>query len=95
MPTKIVEGGKKTGAKNNALMIPKHLSPELEAIVGKGPMARSQVVKKVWEYIKKHNLQDKADKRDINPDTLLAKVIGHTKINMFKMTKKISEHIKK
>jgi chromatin remodeling complex protein RSC6 len=98
-----VEGGKpktvrkkRTGvAKNNALMKPMKISAELEAVVGKGPMARSQVIKKIWDYIKKHGLQDKVNKRNINPDALLGKVIGHSTITMFEMVKRISKHIHK
>ena len=53
---------------NSAFMKPMKLSAELEAIVGKGPMPRSEVVKGLWIYIKKNNLQDSKDKRNINAD---------------------------
>lgn len=76
-------------------MKPVQVSETLAAIVGKGPMARTEVTKKLWEYIKKHNLQDKTNKRNINPDEKLAKVLGSPQpIDMFKLTSKISKHLK-
>ena len=80
-------------AKNNAINTPVKVSPDLEDIVGKGPMARGQVTKMVWEYIKKHDLQAKDDKRMIEPDAKLGKVIGNEKISMFKMTAMVSKHL--
>ena len=77
----------------NALQKPMQLSPELEAIVGKGPMPRTEVTSKVWVYIKANNLQKETDKRTIVPDEKLGKVIGDEEINMMKMTGKISKHI--
>ena len=56
---------------NPALMKPMTLSSDLEAVVGKGPMPRSQVVKKIWEYIKKYDLQNPANKRNILADEKL------------------------
>lgn len=71
------------------------VSEALAEIVGHKLMPRTEVTKKLWEYIKKHNLQDKQNKRQINPDAKLAKVLGSTQpIDMFKMTSKISKHIK-
>ena len=78
----------------NALKQPKDLTPELEAIVGKGPMPRTEVTSKVWAYIKANNLQKADDKRTIQPDAKLGAVIGNEDINMMKMTGKISKHIK-
>ncbi len=75
-------------------MKPMNLSEDLEAVVGKGPMARSQVVKKLWEYIKKHNLQDPQNKRNINADDKLKVVFGgKATVNMFEMTKLVSKHL--
>lgn len=75
-------------------MKPLNVSDELAAIVGKGPMARSEVVKKLWVYIKKHNLQDPKNKRNINADDALQKVFGGKKVvNMFEMTKLVSAHL--
>ena len=78
----------------NALQAPKELTSELEAIVGKGPMPRTEVTSKVWAYIKANNLQKETDKRTIVPDAKLGAVIGNDEINMMKMTGKISKHIK-
>jgi chromatin remodeling complex protein RSC6 len=77
----------------NALQKPVNLSADLEAVVGKGPMTRAQVTSKVWEYIKAKGLQDSKDKRQINPDGLLGKVIGNSQISMFKMTAAVSKHL--
>ena len=80
-------------AKNNALQKPVNVSGDLEAVVGKGPMTRAQVTSKVWDYIKKNGLQDKTDKRMINPDGALGKVTGNAQISMFKMTAAGSKHL--
>jgi len=79
---------------NSAFMKPMTISSELAAVVGKGPMPRSEVVKALWVYIKKHNLQDPKNKRDINADENLKKVFdGKAKVNMFEMTKLVSKHL--
>jgi len=82
---------KKSG--NNALTQPVTLSGELEEVVGKGPMTRAEVTSKVWEYIKKEDLQAKDDRRMIEPDEKLGGVIGNEKISMFKMTAAVSKHL--
>lgn len=75
-------------------MKPMNLSPELEAVVGKGPLPRSEVVKKLWVYIKAKNLQDPSNKRNINADDNLKKIFdGKDMVNMFEMTKLVSKHI--
>jgi len=79
---------------NSAFMKPLQVSGELAEVVGKGPMPRSEVVKKLWVYIKKHNLQDPQNKRNINADANLQKVFGGKKtVNMFEMTKLVSKHL--
>ena len=79
---------------NSAFMKPMNLSEELEDVVGKGPMPRSEVVKALWVYIKKHDLQDPANKRNINADEKLKKVFGGKgTVNMFEMTKLVSGHL--
>lgn len=84
-----------TKQKNTKFMKPLTVSSDLAAVVGKGPMPRTQVIKKLWSYIKKNGLQDKKKKRFINPDEKLAKVFGSKKsIDMFEMTKKVSKHLK-
>ncbi len=77
----------------NALQKPVQLSGDLEAVIGKGPMTRAEVTSKVWEYIKANDLQDKKDKRQINPDAKLGAVIGKDQISMFKMTAAVSKHL--
>ncbi len=74
-------------------MKPVYPSAALAEIVGKGPMPRTEITKKLWVYIKKHKLQDKENKRMINPDAKLGKVLGNRSIDMFKMTSKVSKHI--
>jgi len=79
---------------NSAFMKPMNISDELAAVVGKGPFPRSEVVKKLWEYIKKNNLQDEKNKRNINADDNLKKVFdGKSMVNMFEMTKLVSKHL--
>jgi len=79
---------------NSAFMKPMTVSPELAEVVGNGPMPRSEVVKALWVYIKKHNLQDPQNKRDINADANLKKVFnGKATVNMFEMTKLVSKHL--
>lgn len=79
---------------NPALMKPLNLSDELEAVVGKGPLPRGQVVKKLWEYIKKHDLQNPKNKRNIIADDKLLPLFGGKKeVTMFEMTKLVSGHM--
>ncbi|MBU2540126.1 SWIB/MDM2 domain-containing protein [Patescibacteria group bacterium] len=82
------------GKANSAFMKPLKLTADLEAVVGKGPMSRPQVVKKLWMYIKKNNLQDSKNRRNINADENLKAVFGGKKVvNMFEMTKLVSKHL--
>lgn len=78
---------------NPALLKPYNLSAELEAVVGKGPMARGQVVKKIWEYIKKNDLQNPKNKRNILADDKLMPLFGKKEVTMFEMTKLVSGHM--
>ena len=74
----------------------KELTPsdELAKVVGSKPLPRTEVVKKLWVYIKKNNLQDKKNKRNINADTTLKAVFGgKSVVNMFEMTKLVSKHL--
>ena len=79
--------------KNSAFMKALSLSKDLEAVVGKGPLPRTEVVKKLWVYIKKHKLQDPKNLRNIKPDSKLAQVLGSKTISMFQMTKAVSKHL--
>jgi upstream activation factor subunit UAF30 len=79
---------------NSAFMKPLKISSELSLVVGKGPLPRSEVVKKLWIYIKKNKLQDQKNKRNINADENLKAVFGGKKVvNMFEMTKLVSKHL--
>ncbi len=79
---------------NSAFMKPMTVSADLAAVVGKGPMPRSEVVKALWVYIKKNDLQDPKNKRNINADENLKKVFGGKGVvNMFEMTKLVSKHL--
>jgi chromatin remodeling complex protein RSC6 len=81
--------------KPSAFMKPVQVSDALAKIVGKGPMPRTEVTKKLWDYIKKNKLQDTKNKRNINPNDELAVVFGSSQpIDMFKMVSKISKHLK-
>jgi upstream activation factor subunit UAF30 len=80
---------------NPALLKPMNLSSELEAVIGPGPLPRGTVVKKMWEYIKKHNLQNPANKRNILADDKLKPIFGgKSEVTMFEMTKLVSAHLK-
>jgi upstream activation factor subunit UAF30 len=80
---------------NAALSKPLTLSPELEAVVGAGPMPRTEVVKQLWVYIKKHDLQNPKNKRNILADEKLKVVFGgKDEVTMFEMTKLVSPHLK-
>ncbi len=80
---------------NAAFMKPMTPSAILAAVVGADPLPRTEVTKKVWEYIKKNALQDDANKRMINGDAKLVAVFGGKKqVSMFEMTKLISDHLK-
>ncbi len=79
---------------NSAFMKPLAVSDELSLVVGKGPMPRSEVVKKLWDYIKKNKLQDEKNKRNINADDKLKKVFGGKgTVSMFEMAKLVSKHL--
>lgn len=69
-------------------------TPALAAIVGDKPLPRTDVTKKVWEYIKKNKLQDAVEKRVINADAKLKEIFGKPKADMFEMTKLINSHLK-
>ena len=68
-------------------------SPELAAIVGSAPLPRSEVVSKMWDHIRKNNLQNPANKREILADDKLKKVFGVDKCTMFEMNKHLSRHL--
>jgi upstream activation factor subunit UAF30 len=86
----------KTKRKPNAsFMKPLTPSADLAVVVGAKPIPRTEVVKKIWAYIKKNNLQDKKNRRNINADANLKKVFsGKATVSMFEMTKYVSKHLK-
>ena len=81
-------------AKNSAFMKPLTPSAELAAVVGSKPLPRSEVVKKMWVYIKKNGLQDKVNRRNINSDEKLKAVFGKNQVTMFEMNKLLAKHLK-
>ena len=93
---KVVAKKAKTARKPNAaFMKPLTPSAALAAVVGSNPLPRTDVTKKVWDYIKKHKLQDSVNRRNINADDKLKAVFGGKKtVSMFEMTKLISGHLK-
>ena len=90
----VKKAGSAKKAANSAFMKPLKPDGALSAIVGDKPLPRTEVVKKLWAYIKKNNLQDAKNKRNINPDDKLQKIFGGKKaVNMFEMTKLINKHL--
>ncbi len=81
--------------KPNALQQPLQPSPELAAVVGSDKLARGEVVSKIWDYIKKNNLQNPENKREILADAKLKPVFdGKDKVSMFEMNKHLAKHLK-
>jgi chromatin remodeling complex protein RSC6 len=78
---------------NPALLKPMNLSADLQAVIGPGPYPRGEVVKKIWDYIKKNNLQNPANKRNIFADDKLMPIFGKKEVTMFEMTKLVSGHL--
>ena len=89
---------KKTAVKrkpNAAFMKPMTPSEALGAVIGAKAMPRTEVTKKIWDYIKKNKLQDSKNRRNINADEKLKEVFGGKKqVSMFEMTKLVSKHLK-
>ena len=79
---------------NPAFMKALTLSPELSAVVGDKPLPRTEIVSKLWVYIKANNLQDQANKRMINADKKLLAVFGKPQVSMFEMAGLIGKHVK-
>ena len=107
MPTKTTDGKagakkaaakpaakKAAGSKPNALQQPLQPSKELAAMVGSNPLPRGEVVSKMWEYIKKNNLQNPENKREILADDKLKPIFGKPKVTMFEMNKHLAQHLK-
>jgi len=85
----------KTARKPNAaFMKPLTPSPTLAAVIGPQPVPRTEVTKKIWEYIKQHNLQDASNRRNINADAKLRPLFGKDQVSMFELTKLVNAHLK-
>ena len=81
--------------KTSGLMKPLKPSPELAGVIGAADVSRGEAVKKVWDHIKKHNLQNPANKREIMADDKLKPVFGGLdKVSMFEMNKHLAKHLK-
>ena len=90
---KVKATGKPAGGARGGITAPVTPSPELAEIVGKNDLPRSEVVSKVWDYIKKNDLQDAKDRRTINADDKLEKIFGKKSASMFEMNKFLSAHL--
>ena len=95
------KAAKKSGAKksarkpNAAFMAPLNVSPALQEVVGNKPLPRTEIIRKIWDYIKKNNLQDKNNKRMINADAKLKTVFGgKNQVSMFELAKVVNNHVK-
>jgi SWIB-domain-containing proteins implicated in chromatin remodeling len=85
----------KTARKPNAaFMKPLTPSAELAAVIGPQAVPRTEVTKKIWEYIKKNNLQDAKNRRNINADDKLRPLFGKDQVSMFELTKLVNAHLK-
>jgi len=82
-----------SSGKANALLRPLKPSEALVAVVGPGPLPRGEVVSKVWDYIKSHNLQNPENRREILADDKLKSVFGKDKVTMFEMNKHLARHL--
>ena len=91
------QAGGKSAAKrkpNPALMKPLQPSKELAAVVGSDPLPRPEMVSRVWDYIRKNNLQNPENRREILADSKLQPIFGKEKVTMFEMNKYLSQHLR-
>lgn len=87
---------KKSARKPNAaFMAPLTVSSTLAEVIGSKPMPRTEIVKKIWDYIKKNGLQDKKNRRMINADEKLRPIFGKAQISMFELAKAVNNQVKK
>jgi upstream activation factor subunit UAF30 len=100
MPTKtprakhassLAKGATKASA---ALQKPLQPSKELAAVVGSNPLPRAQMVSRVWDYIKQHNLQNPQNRREVLADDKLKPIFGRDKVTMFEMNRYLAQHLK-
>jgi upstream activation factor subunit UAF30 len=86
---------KKSARKPNAaFMAPLQPSAQLGEVVGSKPLPRTEIVKKIWEYIRKNKLQDSKNRRNINADSKLRPIFGKDQISMFELAKVVNKHVK-
>ena len=90
---KVKATGKRAGGARGGITAPVTPSPELAEIGGGKDLRRSEVVSKIWAYIKKNDLQDSKDRRQINADDKLGKIFGKKSVSMFEMNKHLSRHL--
>lgn len=93
-PKKAAPKKKSARKPNAAFMAPLQVSDTLASVIGNKPLPRTEIVKKIWEYIKKNNLQDQKNKRMINADAKLKPVFGKDQISMFDLAKIVNNNIK-
>ena len=92
MPEKKAKGGQS----QSAFMAPVQPDDALAAVVGREPLPRTEITKRIWDYIRQHNLQDPNNKRNIKADDKLRPVFdGKSEVSMFEMTKLVNGHIRK
>ena len=86
--------GKGARKVNPALQKPLQPSKELAAVVGSDPLPRPQMVSRIWDYIKRHDLQNPKNRREILADAKLRPIFGKDKVTMFEMNKHLAQHLK-
>jgi upstream activation factor subunit UAF30 len=95
-PKKAAKGKNGGGAANAAFMAPLSISSTLADVVGSNSLPRTEIIKKIWDYIKANNLQDAKNRRMINADDKLLKVFNGTKqVSMFELAKIVNNHVNK
>jgi len=93
-PVKKAAAKKSAPKANSAFMAPLTPSDSLAQVIGNKPAPRTEIIKKIWDYIKKNNLQDKTNKRMINADAKLKPVFGKDQVSMFELAKIVGQHVK-
>ena len=86
-------GGGKSGATRGGLSQKVTPDAKLSAVIGSAPVTRADMTKKIWDYIKKNNLQDAKNRRMINADAKLRPIFGRDQVSMFEMTKLVNQHV--
>ncbi|MDP8995200.1 MAG: SWIB/MDM2 domain-containing protein [Pseudomonadota bacterium] len=89
----MANGTKGGSGRQGGLQRPVKPSPELAEITGSDPLPRSQVVSKMWDYIRRNNLQNPENKREIIADDKLRRIFGEDRVSMFEMNKHLSRHL--